>query len=120
MSGETTPTRPEARVPARVQSGTSTAPGAAGAGGRIRVTHPFHPLCGREFEFVSHRHAWSQDRVCIRDDHGQLISLPARWTSAVAEDPFVVIAAGRSPLHIATLPTLAALVRRLRHLDGLD
>ena len=57
--------------------------------GRGRVTHPFHPLCGREFDLVSHRHAWSQDRVCVHDDHGQLISLPARWTSAVAEDPFV-------------------------------
>jgi hypothetical protein len=84
----------------------------------VRVTHPFHPLFGREFELVSHHHAWSQDRVCFHGDQGQLISLPARWTSAVAEDPFVVIAAGRASLHIATLPALAALVRRLRCLDG--
>jgi hypothetical protein len=80
----------------------------------VRVTHPFHPLFGREFDLVSRRHAWGHVRVGVSDDQGRLISLPAGWTSVGAEDPFLVIAAGRSPLHIATLPALAALVRRLR------
>jgi hypothetical protein len=84
----------------------------------VRVTHPFHPLFGREFDLVSQRHAWGHVRVGVSDDQGRLTSLPAGWTSVGAEDPFLVIAAGRSPLHIATLPALAALVRRLRHSDG--
>jgi len=84
----------------------------------VRVTHPFHPLFGREFDLVSQRHAWGHVRVGVSDDQGRLISLPAGWTSVGAEDPFVVIAAGRSPLHIATLRALATLVRRLRHPDG--
>ena len=42
------------------------------------------------------------------------MSMPARWTSAEAEDPFVVVAAGRSRFRAADLIDLAALVRTLR------
>ncbi|MBI3458151.1 MAG: hypothetical protein HY002_20445 [Candidatus Rokubacteria bacterium] len=84
----------------------------------MRVTHPFHPLFGREFELVSRRQAWSYDRVCFHDDQGRLISLPAGWTSVVAEDPFVAMAAGRSALHIVALQTLASLVERWRRQNG--
>ncbi|MGO9975990.1 MAG: DUF5372 family protein, partial [Solirubrobacteraceae bacterium] len=28
---------------------------------RVRVTHPFHPLCGREFEFVRQKKNWGED-----------------------------------------------------------
>ena len=84
----------------------------------MRITHPFHPLFGQEFDLVSHRRAWSQDRVCFHDAQGRLTSVPAGWTSVVAEDPFVAVAAGRAALHIAALQTLAALVLRLRrHTD---
>ncbi|WP_414637418.1 DUF5372 family protein [Actinophytocola sp.] len=30
------------------------------------MTHRFHPLFGREFEFVVHRHNWAEDRVYCR------------------------------------------------------
>jgi Family of unknown function (DUF5372) len=73
----------------------------------VRITHPFHPLFGQEFDLVSHRHAWSQDRVYFHNDQGRL-------TSVEAEDPFVAMAAGRSALHMAALQTLATLVRRVR------
>jgi hypothetical protein len=59
---------------------------------RVRVTHPFHPLAGREPEFVKRRNNWRADRVYIRDGSGELVSLPAEWTDVVAEDPFVVVA----------------------------
>jgi hypothetical protein len=39
--------------------------------------------------------------------------MPARWTSVEAEDPFVVVAAGRSRFRTADLIDLAALVRQL-------
>ncbi|WP_372448326.1 DUF5372 family protein [Kibdelosporangium banguiense] len=32
----------------------------------MRVTHRFHPLSGREFEFVVHRQNWGEDRVLYR------------------------------------------------------
>jgi Family of unknown function (DUF5372) len=50
------------------------------------VTHPFHPLAGRDFEFVEHRQNWGEDRVCLHDEDGQLFSLPAGWTDVAAAD----------------------------------
>ena len=34
------------------------------------MTHPFHPLYGRDFEFVAHRHNWGEDRVHLHDENG--------------------------------------------------
>jgi hypothetical protein len=78
------------------------------------VTHPFHPLYGRDFEFVAYRQNWGEDRVHLHDENGQLFSLPARWTDAAAADPFVVVAAGRAPFTMAGLLALAGLVDQLR------
>jgi Family of unknown function (DUF5372) len=78
------------------------------------VTHRFHPLFGRDFEFVVHRHTWSEDRVYCRAEDGGLFSLPAAWTDVAGEDPFVVVAAGRCPFAIGGLVGLAVLVDRLQ------
>jgi hypothetical protein len=78
------------------------------------VTHPFHPWFGREYELVVRRQNWGEDRVCVRDEHGEVRSLPAAWTDVVAADPFVVMAAGRCPFRVADLLELADLVERLR------
>ncbi len=63
----------------------------------MRVTHRFHPLFGRDFEFVAHRHNWGEDRV---------------------HDPFVVIAGGRCPFTAGGLLALADLIGRLRSRPG--
>jgi hypothetical protein len=82
---------------------------------RVRVTHPFHPWAGRELEFVKRRHSWGADRVYVRDEMGGVVSLPAEWTDAVPEDPFVVVAGGRAPFHLDGLVALSDLiVRRAR------
>jgi hypothetical protein len=47
------------------------------------VTHSFHPLYGRDFEFVAHRQNWGEDRVHLHDENGDLFSLPAGWTDVV-------------------------------------
>jgi hypothetical protein len=78
------------------------------------VTHPFHPLAGREFDLVVRKHTWAEDRVFFFDNHGQLSSLPAAWTDVDPADPFVVVAAGRSALRIEDLLALASLVEHLR------
>ncbi len=78
------------------------------------MTHPFHPLSGREFEFVEHRHNWGEDRVYLHDENGELFSLPAGWTDAVAPDPFVIIAVGRCPFTTVGLLALGGLVDWLR------
>ena len=79
----------------------------------MRVIHPFHPLAGRDFEFVAHRQNWGEDRVHLHDENGDLFSLPAGWTDVVAQDPFVVIAARRCPFTVDGLLALADLIGRL-------
>ena len=84
----------------------------------MRVTHPFHPLYGREFQLVVYRQNWGEDRVHLHDENGVLFSLPAGWTDAAAADPFVVIADGRCPFTVAGLLGLADLIDRLRSQPG--
>jgi hypothetical protein len=64
-------------------------------------------------EFVKRRQNWRQDRVYVYDGAGELVSLPAEWTDVAAPDAFVVVAAGRSPFHVARLLELSELVARL-------
>lgn len=78
------------------------------------MTHPFHPLCGRDFEFVAYRQNWGEDRVHLHDENGQLFSLPAAWTDVASVDPFVVLADGRCPFTTTDLVALADLIHRLR------
>jgi hypothetical protein len=78
----------------------------------VRVTHPFHPLSGRAFELVEHRHNWGEDRVHLRGANGDLFCLPAAWTDAAAPEPFTVIAAGRCPFTTDDLLAAADLIDR--------
>jgi Family of unknown function (DUF5372) len=87
---------------------------------RVRVTHPFHPLAGRDFEFVEHRQNWGEDRVYLRDEDGELFSLLAGWTDVAPADPFTVIADGRCPFTADGLLALADLIDRLRSRPGSD
>jgi hypothetical protein len=80
---------------------------------RVRVTHPFHPLAGQEFEFVKRRKNWQVDRVYYLDAAGGLATLPAEWTDVVAPDAFVVMAAGRAAFRTEDLLALTELVARL-------
>ena len=74
------------------------------------ITHPFHPLCGREFALVDRRCTWGENRVYFHDDAGHLRRVPAQWTSLAEVDPFVLTAAGRSSLRLQDLLQLAALI----------
>ncbi len=77
------------------------------------MTHPFHPLNGREFEFIQTRTCWGVERVDYLDEDGTLRNLPMAWTSVASEDPFVRVATGRSAFRVSDLLALATL------LDGL-
>jgi len=91
----------------------STAPRCDGEEQTFQVTHPFHPLSGQVFALVSYHHAWGVDRVYYHNQQGRLCSLPARWTSALPQDPFVAVANGRSPFRPADLLELARLLETL-------
>lgn len=81
---------------------------------KVRVTHPFHPLFGREFDLLVWKNNWAEDRVSFFDDNGEVTSIPAGWTDVCPPDAFVVIAAGRSPFRVEDLLALAALLDGLR------
>jgi len=49
------------------------------------VTHPFHPLFGREFVLVDLRLNWGENRVCLHDEDGAL----ARARLLIAAEPYV-------------------------------
>ena len=63
---------------------------------------------------VTFRRNWGEDRVYFHDSEGRLISLPAQWTSVVADDPFVAIAAGRSHFRVEDLLKLVRLIEGTR------
>jgi len=98
-------------VPWRSQSTTAKA---AETSETFRVTHPYHPLFGREYKVVTYRHGWGSHRVYFHDDAGRLRKIPAGWTDVVAEDPFVVVSAGRSAFRVADLLMLADLIEALK------
>lgn len=82
------------------------------------MTHPFHPLAGREFPLLEIRTLWSGERAYGRRPDGRALSIPLSWTSLAAPDPFVVMAAGRSRLRLAELLELATLVKALASASG--
>ncbi|WP_063750872.1 DUF5372 family protein [Paraburkholderia nodosa] len=82
------------------------------------MTHPFHPLYGREFALVDRRNTWGEDRVYFHDDAGDLKRMPAAWTSAAAPDAFEMVSAGRSHFRIEDLLQLTMLIARHKETGG--
>ena len=78
------------------------------------MTHPFHPLVGREFVLEDLRSVWGEERVYFFDEKGELIRVPASWTSVGAVDPFVAVSAGRSLFRVSDLLRLADIVEELQ------
>jgi hypothetical protein len=70
-------------------------------------------LFGQEFDLVMRGQNWHEDRAWFHDRAGRLRSMPADWTSLVAEDPFNVVAAGRAALRLQELLDLAELLAAL-------
>jgi hypothetical protein len=91
----------------------STTPDGANPPRLFQITHPFHPLDGREFGLVTIRQNWSAARVYFHDDDGRLISVPTAWTSLCAADPFVMVSAGSSPFRAQDLLELAELIEAM-------
>jgi len=56
------------------------------------------------------RRNWSEHRIYFHDESGSLVGIPARWTSAEAPDPWVVVAAGRSHFRLDDLIRLRGLI----------
>jgi len=64
--------------------------------------------------FVAGRRTWGEDRVFFFDEDGVQRSVPRAWTDVADVDPFVALAAGRSPFRVEDLIALAGLIDGLR------
>ncbi|MCK4249005.1 MAG: Y4bD/Y4pK family protein [Candidatus Omnitrophica bacterium] len=78
------------------------------------ITHPFHPLYGQKFEFITYRKSWGEDKVFFYDCNGDVTSIPARWTDVPSLDPFVEMSAGRSLFRGEDLINLCRLIQNLK------
>ncbi len=88
---------------------SQNAGGVAPSTSLVRVTHPFHPLSGRQFVRIGERYSRSGTRLLLEVD-GHVRSIPRQWTDLVAPDPEVVIGEGRALFRLEDLMELARLV----------
>ena len=95
----------------------------------VRITHPFHPLNGRDVACVGERYNRYGRRLLLRVDDVTVCSVPPQWTDLVAPDPEIVIGkqlfgtdgirgvAGEYPLDFRTIHAFGvALAGTARHL----
>jgi hypothetical protein len=82
---------------------------------RFRITHPFHPLRGAEYELVTRKLTWGEDRVFYYDPSGKLKSLLTNVTDVVPKDAFERISADRSAFRVDDLLELRHLFDRRNH-----
>ena len=86
--------------------------------GRFRITHPFHPLRGAEYELVTRKLTWGEDRVFYYDPSGKLKSLLTNVTDVVSTDAFHRVSAGRSAFRVDDLLELRRLFDRREQADN--
>jgi len=89
----------------------STAPDEGDLNRRFRITHPFHPWSGQEFELVTYLHTWGEHRAYFHKEGEHLVPVPATWTDIIAGDPVVQLAAGRAVFRAIDLIELAQLLK---------
>jgi hypothetical protein len=80
---------------------------------KVRITHPFHPLCGRELELVCRRRYWGEDRVVYVDEDGRPRFIATAWTDIEPVDPFRRVAAGGAAFRTVDLLALCRVLDRL-------
>ena len=80
----------------------------------FRVTHPFHPLSGQEFNILSRRCIDGEDFLFFQnvENHNNIIS--SHWTSLKPPNPYIVISDGRSIFCPIDLLELVQLIRDLK------
>ena len=68
---------------------------------------------GREFQLLAHQRYASEERVRFLDDGNEFREIPLNWTSAAAEDPWLVMARERSWFRFDDLLELVRVVEEL-------
>jgi hypothetical protein len=86
----------------------------------VRITHPFHPLSGKQLACVGERYNRYGRRLLLRVDAATVCSVPPQWTDRVAPDPEIVIGGQRALFRVADLLELARLVEQLGRRDAVQ
>lgn len=86
----------------------------------MRITHPFHPLCGRKIELICRRRHWGEDRVIYEDLNGRLRTIASAWTDIDPADGFRLLAVGRAAFRTVDLLALCDALDHLAERMGLD
>ena len=84
----------------------------------MRITHPFHPLCGRRYELICRRRHWGEDRVVYEDSNGRLCTIASAWTDIDPADEFRLVAAGKAAFRTVDLLALCDALDRLAASTG--
>jgi Family of unknown function (DUF5372) len=79
----------------------------------VRITHPFHPDSGREFDLICRRPHWGEDRVVYAGDDARLRTISAALTDLAPADEFRLMAGGRAAFRTIDLMSLRELLDRL-------
>ncbi|MBX3278271.1 MAG: hypothetical protein KF868_09735 [Acidobacteria bacterium] len=74
------------------------------------MVHPFHPLCGSEYELAFRRLNWGEDRVYFYGADGKLKSFLTTITDLAPGDDFMRISVGRSAFRVDDLLQLRDLI----------
>ena len=83
----------------------------------MRVTHPFHPLSGRQLPCVGERYNRYGTMLLLETEEGAVCSVRPQWTDDGAPDPEVVLGGQRALFRVADLLELARLLDRLSGRD---
>ena len=84
----------------------------------VRVTHPFHPLSGRQLLCVGERYNRYGMTLLLETDEGAVCTVRPQWTDVVGLDPEIVLGGQRALFRVADLLELARLVDRLSGRDS--
>lgn len=84
------------------------------------MTHPFHPLSGRQLACVGERYNRYGKQLLLQVDGETICSVPPEWTDLVAPDPEIVMGEERAIVRVADLLELARLVAGLCKRDSLE
>ena len=123
--GPPEPSPPHSYSPARNETGLSTgacnsiqnANASIAATRLVRITHPFHPLSGRQLPCVGERYNRYGMTLLLQIDDESVCSVLPQWTDVVAVDPEIAMGGHRALFRVVDLLELAGLVDRLSKRD---
>jgi len=81
------------------------------------VTHPFHPLSGRQLLCVGERYNRYGTTLLLETGNGTVCAVRPQWTDVVARDPEIILGGQKALFRVADLLELVHLVDRLSGCD---